>query len=76
MVKRDSNGHVIQPDILIEWEELRQTQAGYLYRAQVPGGWLVKEVQDVGIVLNGSLDHGYSWQSTLVFIPDPTHSWS
>ncbi len=29
------------------WEELKQDQAGYMYRCKVPGGWLVKEVHDV-----------------------------
>lgn len=56
-----------EPDgaALVEWEELKSS-GGLLsvYRAKVPGGWLV-------YVCNG-----YHKHAGATFYPDPTHSWS
>lgn len=61
---------------MIFWEEIKQEQAGYLYRAKVPNGWLVKEVQDVGNDYTGKgVESGYFWTSSLVFVPDVEHKW-
>lgn len=54
---------------MLKWEQLEQDHAGYIYRARVPGGWLVKEV------LTDCRDSGYEWRSSLVFIPDPDRTW-
>jgi len=49
------------------WEEIKQEGIGWLakqrglYRAKVPGGWLVR-VQT-------------SESDFIVFLPDPNHSW-
>ncbi len=50
----------------IVWEEIQQEGIGWfakrgLYRAKVPGGWLVR-VQT-------------SESDFIVFLPDPDHSW-
>lgn len=49
----------------IEWNELKSS-GGLLsvYRAKVPGGWLV-------YVCNGYHHHG-----GVTFYPDPSHSWT
>ena len=64
---------------MLNWEKIKQDTAGTLQRCKVPNGWLVKEVHDVHINMgDGSnpLGHyGYTWTSSLVFIPDANHSW-
>lgn len=65
------------------WEQIGTAEAGYLYRAAIFGGWLVKEVQDVSTVLpdwSGNMpairnEHGYEWRSSITFVPDPNHEW-
>ncbi len=49
----------------MEWEEVRSS-GGLLsvYRAKVPGGWLV-------YVCNGYYHHG-----GVAFLPDPNHDWN
>ena len=42
---------------------------GLLYRAPVPGGWLVY------VVAESSSAFGASASGGLTFVPDPTHSW-
>lgn len=59
------------------WEQLSEPgRAGKLERTRVPGGWLVREYQEVthhfpsrGIV------EGYDWRVALAFVPDPEHVW-
>ena len=49
---------------MIKWEQLksnRDAHYGFIYRAKVPGGWLVHYV-------------GYE-ASGLTFYPDPQHKW-
>jgi len=63
---------------MLSWEEIKQNQAGYLSRAKVPNGWLVKEAHDVHITIPDTniLDnHGYEWTSSITFVPDPKHEW-
>ena len=65
---------------MLKWEKIKQDTAGTLQRCKVPNGWLVKEVHEVYIdmtsegysPLNGS---GYTWTSTLAFIPDAHYEW-
>lgn len=63
---------------MLIWEEIKQDTAGTLYRSKVPNGWLVKEVQDVHVVIEHSNtlgNHGYEWTSSLTFVPDINNSW-
>ena len=64
--------------ISVVWEKVEQEQSGYLYRAKVPGDWLVKEVQDV-LTSNEDaglkMHDGYEWRSSLCFVPDVDHAW-
>ncbi len=59
------NGAQTGASQVVEWHEVRSS-GGLLavYRAQVPGGWLV-------YACNGYHHHG-----GLTFYPDPTHSWT
>lgn len=66
----------------IEWEEINQQTtegtplAGYMYRAKVPNGWLVKEVQEVLIRNTRSGNPtNYSISSSITFVPDFEHLW-
>lgn len=64
--------------IKLDWEEVEDNHAGYMYRSMVPGGWLVKITEDVCSPSN--VDHigwqqDYEWRSSLTFIPDPTYEW-
>jgi len=67
---------------MLNWEVIPQDTAGTLYRAKVPNGWLVKEVQDVHLNLNNDNtgistlnNHSYEWTSSITFVPDAEHSW-
>ena len=57
----------------IKWEPVEDdsNQAGHLYRAKVPGGWLYKQVDDFPIVRpDGNIDFGIAWTSSITFAPD------
>lgn len=61
------------------WEEVKQEQAGYLWRMKVPGGWLVKSVEDVMTTIT-NVDYVYSesnveWRSSICFVPDANNEW-
>lgn len=61
----------------VDWERVEQDSAGYLERAEVPGGWLVRETNDVlGDDPNGGMASGWSWTSSITFVPDPNHEWN
>ncbi len=65
----------------VRWQRLEQNgHAGYLYRAEVPGGWLVKAVDEI---MQPPLPAGYPFGgreydtvSSMTFLPDPEHAWS
>lgn len=70
--------------IKLEWEPIDQEHAGTMFRARVPGGWLVKEVQDKALAypeefkenVNGwRYETGYEWRSSVTFVPDAEHEW-
>ena len=46
---------------MIKWEQLEHDGAGKIYRAKVPGGWL--------ILLSRSMENA------ITFYPDPQHAW-
>jgi hypothetical protein len=54
------------PDgVLLEWQEVRSSGALLaVYRAHVPGGWLVYA------------SNGYHHHGGITFYPDPTHAWA
>jgi hypothetical protein len=65
---------------MLKWEDIPQSTSGVLQRTKVHGGWLVKEVHEVYVDLK--IDHirplegnGYTWTSSLTFIPDINHEW-
>lgn len=63
---------------MLIWETIPQDQAGYLSRAKIFGGWLVKEAHDVHLTIpdtNVLGNHGYEWTSSITFVPDPKHEW-
>ncbi len=52
-------------DGLLEWREVRSSGALLaVFRAEVPGGWLVYA------------SNGYHHHGGITFYPDPTHSWA
>lgn len=57
------------------WEDLPSDTASYFSRAKVPGGWLVREVNDVQTMDQPTIDRGHFWTSAMTFIPDPQHTW-
>lgn len=62
------------------WEQIPNDSSGHLFRTPVPGGWLVKEVQDVQTTPEpheqGRDRSGHEWRSTMCFVPDEHHAWS
>jgi len=70
--------------IELEWEPIKQNHAGFLSRAKVFGGWLIKEASDVQTqVVDFYNEHpsfrneyGYEFRTTMTFMADPNHEWS
>jgi hypothetical protein len=55
---------------MINWEELKHNlEFGGLYRARIPGGWLVTTVQPYTL-------SGVSQLTAVTFVPDPGHQWA
>ena len=67
-------------EALMNWEDIECTpaQSGWWSRAKIPGGWLVKVVEDVihdqGEYGRGMVG-GWDWRVALTFVPDPKHEW-
>lgn len=62
--------------IRLEWEDLEQDTAGHIQRAAIPGGWLVRQVDDVCSDYTGKgTESGYEWRTSMAFVPDPDHVW-
>lgn len=59
------------------WEELSDPSAGYIERTRVPGGWLVRAIQDVcsDDPNRGPLTQGHEWRVALAYVPDPNGEW-
>jgi len=61
------------------FEKVETDTGGYWERAKVPGGWLIRETQEVCQDLTahgrGMMESGWQWRTALVFIPDPNHEW-
>lgn len=64
---------------MLIWTQIPQDTAGTLYRVKVPGGWLIKEVQDVHLNLKDNMNvlsnNGYEWTTSITFVPDLKHEW-
>jgi hypothetical protein len=72
---------------MINWTKIKQNTGGTLFRAQVIGGWLVKEVQELPIqtpevensyntFVTWRNQEGYNWTSSICFVSDPEHKWT
>jgi len=60
--------------IKLEWEQIDN----YHRRAPIPGGWLVKAIEDVMRDMSASgqgLMCGWEWRVSMCFVPDPNHEW-
>lgn len=58
-------------------KELKFETIGHsLQRAKVPGGWLVRQYEDVmHNTESRGMVNGHDWRVALTFIPDPEHLW-
>lgn len=62
--------------VAVKWDEIHNNHGSYLYRARVPGGWLVKSTADAVVNINDRLEVGHSWTESICFVPDPLNQWS
>jgi hypothetical protein len=46
-----------------------------VYRAAVPGGWLVGSSDEVIHDTQSGFNSGWDWRTSLTFITDPKHTW-
>lgn len=65
---------------MLTWEQVPQDHSGELMRVKVPGGWLIKEYQNVQTSVNtgmpqNELKEGYEWRVAMCFMPDPEYKW-
>lgn len=64
--------------ITIKWEPINQpSMGGYMGRAAIPGGWLVRLTTDVYTFVNDdrNMEQGHEWRESICFVPDPEHKW-
>lgn len=62
--------------IKLEWVNMEQDTAGHIQRAMIPGGWLVRQIDDVCSDYTGrGIESGYEWRTSMTFVPDPDHVW-
>ena len=57
-----------------EWEPIDN----YSFRMKVPGGWVLKVLEDVMRDMapyGGGMNSGWDWRIAICFIPDPNHEW-
>lgn len=59
----------------VVFEELEQSHGGYLCRAKVPGGWLVRLESPQTVVLQDEIKEGWDFSASMVFVPDPNYTW-
>lgn len=62
----------------VMWEEVDMpNHAGWLWRVRTPTGWLVREVQGVQTLHQGTqqYEQGHEWRSSITFVPDPDGLW-
>ncbi|MBI4525618.1 MAG: hypothetical protein HY695_17610 [Deltaproteobacteria bacterium] len=67
---------------LLEWEQIQEDWP-YIWRAPVPGGWLIREFylsREQMLAPPGVLPTaggvGLGVGCSLAFVPDPSHSWN
>lgn len=62
----------------MEWEKIKDPHGDRLFRAKVPGGWLVKVVDEVYTrrFPDEEAVIGCEWSTSITFIPDAGYSWS
>ncbi|HEX8851260.1 MAG TPA: hypothetical protein VF761_17170 [Gemmatimonadaceae bacterium] len=60
----------------VKWEKIANNH-GSMYRAEVPGGWLVRYDNDVTAPwFDGQRNASYDTVSTMTFLPDANHQWN
>jgi len=58
----------------LQWEDISQDRSFYLYKAKVPGGWLVACSDDV-IEPERNFESGWQWRTSITYVPDPLGAW-
>lgn len=59
---------------MLNWESIEHNHRGYIYRAKVPGGWIVRLYED-NQISDGGLPYINAITHSITFIPDPKHLW-
>ena len=62
------------------WEEVESSPSisAYIFRAKVPGGWLIRVVEDVvhdQSAYGHGLVPGWDWRTSICFVPDQVGEW-
>jgi len=66
----------------VEWQEIHCTEDTMenvfmsTYRAKVIGGWIVRQEMLIDADRENIHDGWSNVHNSMVFVPDPTHSWS
>lgn len=60
---------------LLDWQDISGGN-GLEFRAEVPGGWLVKVIENVvHDKERAGMTGGWDWRVAITFVPDPEHMW-
>lgn len=54
-----------------EWEQIDECS----FRMKVPGGWILKVLEDVVRDTGTGMRSGWDWRVAICFVPDEHHDW-
>lgn len=55
----------------LKWEQIKHNHGSYLWKAKVPGGYLVQVTYDIPIVFpDGRTEYNMAYGSSITFVPD------
>lgn len=64
--------------INLTWEQIEHDHSCHIFRARIPGGWLVRcdEIRYKNLGSRITEEASSDWRSAITFVPDPEHRWA
>ena len=66
----------MEDDYALDFKKIPSNLGTTLWRAEIPGGWLMMACDDVvHVTEQQGMQSGYDYRSSLTFVSDPEHLW-